>query len=609
MELNKAIEIAKEYLGLKYFDNLSISLEKVDDEKVLKVEKDGNGVTIAYGVLSSLFRGLTILKEHHNENAFSVSVRRTFKTNGYMVDVSRNGIVTNEKMKEMILMQALMGQNRLLVYTEDTYELDNYPYFGYLRGGYSKQDLKSFVEYGESFGVELIPCIQTLGHLQRVFRWYPMEQYKDGPTTLLINFEGTYKLIEEMIKVSRECFKSKDIHIGMDESAEIGVGRYLGLNPYKDRVELFSEHLAKVIQICQKYDFSPMIWSDMFFRLNDKDSEYYRSTPLPQSTIDLIPSGVKLVYWDYYHSETKIYDDMISYHKQAPNEIVFAGGAWRWLGFAPAVQGSFNHSIPAMQSCVANGIDNVFVTSWGDNGNECSYMSVFATIALYTTADFFGVTDENKVDSLLQAVMGETLARIKLMDLPNQPANKCLLPQYNPCKYLFYQDVLSGIFDDQVKEGFNKNYEAHATTLEQAAKESEKYSYIYTTLSKLCSCLSIKAELGYQLRKAYKAGDKEMMDKIVNKDIPELLVRLEDFHETHRAQWYKENRSTGFDVIDGRMGYLTNRLKSARLMVNKYLKGEIDKVEELEATILPYNGFDYEICWNHWETTVTPHNL
>ena len=73
---------------------------------------------------------------------------------------------TVDKVKEFILQEALMGENRLLLYTEDTYELEKYPYFGYLRGGYSKKDIKELVEFGNSFGVELLPTIQTLGHLQ-----------------------------------------------------------------------------------------------------------------------------------------------------------------------------------------------------------------------------------------------------------------------------------------------------------------------------------------------------------------------------------------------------------------------------------------------------------
>ena len=38
-----------------------------------------------------------------------------------------------------------MGLNSMMLYTEDTYTVDNYPYFGYLRGRYSKEELKEIV--------------------------------------------------------------------------------------------------------------------------------------------------------------------------------------------------------------------------------------------------------------------------------------------------------------------------------------------------------------------------------------------------------------------------------------------------------------------------------
>lgn len=609
MELLESIKIAQEQLGAKHFQGLKIEYKNVEDQSVLTVIKEHNNATIIYGHKSCLFRGLTLIKERRNEDSYQVNLKKAFTTNGFMVDVSRNGVIKVEKLKEIILTQALMGQNRLLLYTEDTYELEKYPYFGYLRGGYSKEDLKMLVEYGENFGVELIPCIQTLGHLARVFRWYPMEELKDGPSTLLIDDDKAYEFIEEMIKVSRECFHSKDIHIGMDESTEIGLGRYLSKHPYTNRVELFTQHIKKVLEICQKYDFSPMIWSDMYFRLNDKDEEYYRNTPLPESTVKLVPKNVQLVYWDYYHSDKKIYDDMISYHKQTKNEIVFAGGAWRWSGFAPSIQGSFKNTIPAMQSCVENGVKNVFVTAWGDNGNECTIYSSLPVIALYSVADFFGVTDEEKVNSLLEAVTGETLKRMKLLDLPNMPDNKVLLPQYNPSKFFLYQDVLAGIFDLQVKDNFAKNYGEHAKELKLAAKESAKFGYVYNLLANLCSVLEIKVDLGVRLRKAYREGNKKVLKQIATKDIPEILKRLPVFHKSVREQWFKENRSFGYDVLDGRIGYLRSRLETTQLTIKDYLADKLERIEELEKDILPYNGFDYEICWNSWTTTVTVHNI
>ena len=58
----------------------------------------------------------------------------------------------------------------LMLYTEDTYEVDNQPYFGYLRGRYSQKELREIDDYAFKHGMELIPAIQTLAHLKSIFR-------------------------------------------------------------------------------------------------------------------------------------------------------------------------------------------------------------------------------------------------------------------------------------------------------------------------------------------------------------------------------------------------------------------------------------------------------
>ena len=69
---------------------------------------------------------------------------------------------------------------------------------------------------GEKFGIELVPCIQTLAHLATTLRWGYADGMKDTGDILLIDEEKTYEFIEEMIKTSRECYKTDKIHNGMD---------------------------------------------------------------------------------------------------------------------------------------------------------------------------------------------------------------------------------------------------------------------------------------------------------------------------------------------------------------------------------------------------------
>ena len=80
-----------------------------------------------------------------------------------------------------------MGYNQLYLYTEDTYEIKDEPYFGYMRGRYTENELKEIDDFAFSFGVEVIPCIQTLAHLNGIFRWKEFKKINDINDILLVD--------------------------------------------------------------------------------------------------------------------------------------------------------------------------------------------------------------------------------------------------------------------------------------------------------------------------------------------------------------------------------------------------------------------------------------
>ena len=126
-----------------------------------------------------------------------------------MLDCSRNAVMQVSEIKRFATVLKKFGYNSLMLYTEDTYEVDNEPYFGYMRGRYSKQELKEIVSYCAEIGMEVIPCIQTLAHLNCMFKWDSVYgEVKDCDDILLIDEEKTYQLIRDMFSTISECFTS-----------------------------------------------------------------------------------------------------------------------------------------------------------------------------------------------------------------------------------------------------------------------------------------------------------------------------------------------------------------------------------------------------------------
>ena len=65
-----------------------------------------------------------------------------FKRFGTMLDCSRNAVMTVAALKRWIDVTVDLGYNTLLLYMEDTYEIEGEPYFGYMRGRYTREELK-----------------------------------------------------------------------------------------------------------------------------------------------------------------------------------------------------------------------------------------------------------------------------------------------------------------------------------------------------------------------------------------------------------------------------------------------------------------------------------
>ena len=529
---------------------------------------------------------------------------------GVMLDMSRNAVMKPETVKKFVDYISSFGYNMLQLYTEDTYEVKNEPYFGYLRGSYKKEEIQEIDAYCKEKGVELIPCIQTLAHLNTIFKWFEYRSINDYADILLIDEPRTYQLIDNMFATLSENFSSRKVHIGMDEAHMVGLGKYMDKHGICNRHDLLKKHLAKVVEIAKKYGFEPMMWSDMFFRMSNQGQYYGRKVNLPQEVIEGVPD-VSLVYWDYCHTHKADYRAMIEAHEKFGKEIWFAGGAWSWVGFTPANRYTLQTMKPAMAVCKERGVGNVFLTLWGDNSKECSYFALLPSL-FYVKRYYDGVTDRKQIANEFEQLTGEPFERMMNTDDPNYVGgNKEGFR--NPSKYMVYSDLFLGWLDTPVKEGVNKQYKRYARRFARYAKESKNFAYIYDALGKLCRLLSYKYDLGVRAREAYQGRDEEGLKAVVS-DIKKTRKALDAFYLSFRALWHKENKPHGFEVQDIRFGGLKQRLQHCQERLEAYLRGDEKTLPELEEVLLDFwgNGLKYDkftpSC-SSWGLIVTANQL
>ena len=525
---------------------------------------------------------------------------------GVMLDMSRNAVMKPQQVKEFASLIRKMGYNMLQLYTEDTYEVENEPYFGYMRGRYTQAELKDIVAYCEGIGVEVIPCIQTLAHLAQIFRWKPYCELRDFADILLVGEDRTYELIENMFKTLRKCFSTQYVHIGMDEAHMLGLGKYLDKHGIENRFEILQKHLSRVVKIAEKYDFKPIMWSDMFFRLAN-NGEYYPEEPrLTEEVVKMLPKDLGLVYWDYYHTEKEYMAKMMRAHLQSGNDAWFAGGAWTWTGFACGNKYTLETMLPAMEAAAECGVENIFITLWGDDGKECSYYSVLPSLFAIKKA-YDGVTDEKIIRKEFKEIVGVEYDAMMALDTPNYVDGNedC---KKNICKRMLYNDPFTGVLDTLVKQGVPDEYAAHAKRLRSYA--TGKYAYLFENAAALCELLSMKYGLGKRTREAYKSKNADTMSALIE-DYKKTEGYLDAFYEAFCKLWFTENKAQGFEVQDLRLGGLKQRLAHCRKRLTEYMEGKIENIPELEEELLDYFGNGKEFteepaptCLSWWRSAL-----
>ncbi len=596
-------------------EELLVSIQKGESGFVLN--KNGNNVSITYGRDVELYRAIGILLEREAENTFEAKGCLKFEDAGVMLDNCRNAVMTIDTAKFFVRKLAVMGLNMMMLYMEDTYPVDGEPYFGHFRSRFTKEQLKEIISYANSFGVRVVPAIQTLAHLEILLKSQAYSSVKETDDVLLVGEEKTYELIDKMLSAIRECFGAGPVNVGMDEAPLMGLVGYRKKHGCRDQFDIFMEHLEKVAELCKKYDLEPMIWTDMIWKC--AFGGYYagfelgepRHPEMPRA----IPENVRLVYWDYLTTDTKKFDEVLQKHKDISSKTAYASGGWTWCGFTPSIAKALQNTYAGVKSCINKGVPMSFVTAWGDDGYECSFMAALPTMQLQAELSYNGDVTLEEIEKRFKTCTGENFKDFLCLELPLCTPGTTLENRAgdNVDKYLLYQDLLTGMFDKHVNSSFAEFYNETAEKLSACASRSNM-PLAFDSLAKQSRVLALKCDMGLRIKAAYDNDNRAVLDDIANKEIPELLERIDVFYEAFRKLWYSEKKPCGFEVQDLRIGALKSRISAAARRLNEYLAGEHENIEELEEERLYFDARTEEnehlnIDLNFWKKMVTSNIL
>ena len=503
---------------------------------------------------------------------------------GVMVDCSRNAVPTIETLKTFAAQISRMGYRELLLYAEDVIDVPGIPEFGYMRGSYSAEEIRQLDDFCASQGIELVPCVQTLAHLESLFRHPRFQPLADIGGILYIGREEVYDWIGTQLRALSSCFSSRKIHLGMDEANLAGLGRMLFEKGYREKHELMSEHLLRVKKLAEQSGFTECrVWYDQFAWSAYGDDFYGGEMLLHPEFCAEFPKDVELVYWDYGewcacpHEPDNYIRHIERYRKISP-KVSMAGCAWKWVNFVPDNDNSAKVNTAQIAACRKCGVENYLVTMWADGGGEASLFSVLPALYLTACAARGRESDPEEFREITGADFFELLA----LDEMNKIFGDSGIVNNQSRNYL-YADPLLGTFDEKVRPGTGAKYAALAK--KYASAGTDRYRLLFDTASCLASVLEIKAEWGRKLRLAYRAGDREEVRALAVEG-REMLRRLKSFGRAFRLQWETENKTFGFEVFCQKLGGLRMRIEDTVERLTEWIEFRRAELPELKNEIL-----------------------
>lgn len=572
----------------------------------LAVESDGRSVKLTWAAPVQFYRALSLIPQPLVP--CSIHEKARFETAGIMFDCSRNAVLKPEAMRFFLRKMALMGLNLGMLYTEDTYEVPEQPFFGYKRGRYTYDELKALDDYAYVLGIELCPCIQALGHLKRILHWPAFHHLRDNDEVLLADLDETYTLLDQMIRAASAPYRSKRIHLGMDEAYGVGLGAHLTRYGYEDPHSVIGRHLSRVLEITDRYGLKAMMWSDMYFHL---DGRNYHSEGLPsEKAKKAVDPRVTLVYWDYYHAKEEEYADALYKHAQFDAPTVFAGGLWTWIGPAPSYTTAFENTISGLTACMKAKVPLVFATAWGDNGAETNMTAALLAMQLYGEMTYTGHYDETALGERFRRCCQANAQAFLDLSLFNTVPGMSGKPAdpVNACKFLLYQDPLIQLFEaDTAGYEMSKHYSSLRQKFARYAKENPAYSLLFDFYTALAHALALKCVWHENAGSVVRGGDREKAAALAE-DVPATVEALHALRVVWRKLWESTNKPNGFEIIEVRLGGVAARMSTAGEKMRAFANGEVDTIPELtEESLVCKRRPDGSIgCTNTMDEIATP---
>ena len=346
----------------EFLESKNLKADSIGDQGYL-LFSDNSHLIVAANTGQGLFYGVQTLRQLLHAEGKSlvcpaVSIRDwpSMEWRGVQDDISRGPIPTEDYMKRQIRTLAAYKVNLFGLYMEHVFDFASQPLVAPKEAALTPQEINALVDYGKKLYVTILPEQQTFGHLHHMLKYEIYSDVAERPHghVLTPTKEQSYDIVKAMYADLVPLFPGPFLHVGGDETFELGHGQTAARVGEVGLGRVYLEHMQKVFGILQPYHKQLMFWGDI-------------AVKYPQ-LLGILPKDMIAVAWEYDAKPS--FDSIIKPYRDAGLRVMVAPGAQTWNQLWPNLDVSYVNIRNFVRDGQKLGAMGMLNTTWNDDGES-----------------------------------------------------------------------------------------------------------------------------------------------------------------------------------------------------------------------------------------------
>lgn len=301
---------------------------------------------------------------------------------GMLLDISRDKIPRVGTLEFLIDLWAELKFNQVQLYMEHSFAYPGHEDVWKDATPLTASDIQQLDTFCQQMGIELVPCQNSFGHMERWLklpRYEPLAEIPGGGTCLDPTNPDSLALMEDLYAKLLPHFNGNKFNICCDEVLELGKGRSADVVKKKGLETVYLDYVLQLRELAIENNKQVLFWGDMLVPF---DSELRTER---EHILNLIPKDMTALVWGYKPEDPLAAQAEV--FRRHDIDIYICPGTSSWTSFLGRMErmyGNINMAVNVAEEYDAKG---VLLCEWNWRGWE--HMPINFPAYLYGAARFW----------------------------------------------------------------------------------------------------------------------------------------------------------------------------------------------------------------------------